>query len=413
MFNNKLKLQLTQLQSTISSQQAIIDRLTTELTLNRQNLADKESQLSKFSTEQLTELESQIKLKQDELLNISEQLESAQNSVQLQSLSFFNLEFNSQHYKDELKANRLKQKDMLLSKAYFAISDKWYVNGNSKSGDKLCSFLINICINSFNQLSDSCMKSVNVANYQSLYNKLTRAYKNYNDNMTKFNIGLNSAYLELKLEELKLNRNIDIKLVEEKEELAREKEILREQLRVDKELEREREKLCVALVKLKAEQDNGSDVQAQIDEIEDKLGDNDKLLKNSRAGFVYIISNASLGRNIFKIGVTRQPDWNTRLDQLNNASVPFLFKPNCILFSDDAFALESLLHQEFSQYRVNKINMRKEYFKLPLSEIERVIKEKYDPHAIFNYDICDENFIASGYKLTDNFVLDNDTTIVL
>ena len=404
MFNNKLKIQLTQLQSTISTQQATIDRLTTELALKKQNLADKESQLSKFSTEQWTELELQIKLKQNELLSISEQLESAQNSIQLQSLSFFNLEFNSQHYKDELKDNRLKQKELLLNDNNYHLSEKWFINGNEKSGRALCKFLINICINSFNQLSDSCMKSVNVANYQSLYNKLTRAYKNYNDNLNKFNIVLNSAYLELKLEELKLNRNIDIKLVEEKEELAREKEILREQLRVDKELEREREKLCVALVKLRAEQDNGSDVQSQIDEIEDKLGDNDKLLKNGRAGFVYIISNASLGMNIWKIGVTRQPDWNTRLDQLNNASVPFLFKPNCILFSDDAFALESSLHQEFSQYRVNKINMRKEYFKLPLSQIERVIKEKYDPHAIFNYDICDPNFLASGYKLIDNFV---------
>ena len=68
MFNNKLKLQLTQLQSTISTQQATIDRLTTELALNKQNLADKELQLSKFSTEQLTELESQIKLKQKENL---------------------------------------------------------------------------------------------------------------------------------------------------------------------------------------------------------------------------------------------------------------------------------------------------------------------------------------------------------
>ena len=48
--------------------------------------------------------------------------------------------------------------------------------------------------------------------------------------------------------------------------------------------------------------------------------------------------------------------------------------------------------------------MRKEYFKIPLIEIERVIKEKYDKHAIFNYDNVDNNFSASGYKLVDNFV---------
>ena len=83
-------------------------------------------------------------------------------------------------------------------------------------GDKLCSFLINICVNSFNQLSDATMKNVNVANYQSLYNKLTRAYKNYNDNLVNFNIKLNESYLELKLAELELNRNVSMKLDEEK-----------------------------------------------------------------------------------------------------------------------------------------------------------------------------------------------------
>ena len=108
------------------------------------------------------------------------------------------------------------------------------------------------------------------------------------------------------------------------------------------------------------------------------------------------------------MGVTRQPDWQSRLDQLNNASVPFLFKPNCILWSDDAFDLEGKLHREFDQYRVNKMNTRKEYFKLPLSEVELVVHEKYDQNAIFNYDVIDDNFKLSGYKLTDNFVLDND-----
>ena len=59
------------------------------------------------------------------------------------------------------------------------------------------------------------------------------------------------------------------------------------------------------------------------------------------------------------------------------------------------------------------MNTRKEYFKLPLSEIERVVHEKYDPNAIFNYDVVDDNFKLSGYKLTDNFVLDNNAHSML
>lgn len=425
MFNNKSK--LNQLQTQITQQQSTITQLSTqlsnaqisitnkdaELSQLRSTITELRSQLSKFSTEQLTELDNQIKLKQSELSSITQQLDNSTTELHLQSLSFFNLEYNSQYYKDELVENKLKQRTMLSNKSYYSISEVWRVNGDYKSGNQLCLFLIDICISAFNSLSDSIMQRVTVSNFSTYSNKLKRVYKNYNDNLSKFNIELNSAYLELKLEELELNRNIAIKLADEKEERDRQREILREQLKIEKDLEREKEKLERVLVKLRTEQLHGSDVQDQIEEIEEKLGDNDKLLKNGKAGFCYIISNPSLGENIFKVGVTRQPDWQSRLDQLNNASVPFLFKPNCILWSDDAFDLEGKLHRDFDQYRVNKMNPRKEYFKLPLSEIERVVHEKYDPNAIFNYDVVDDNFKLSGYKLTDNFVLDNDANIVL
>jgi len=221
MFNNKLKL-------IISQQQATIDTLNAKLTLNKSNMALKDSQidelksqLSKYSTEQLTELNQQILDKQYELSKLDSQLNQKENEIHLTSLSFFDLPYSSQYYKDELKLNRLKQKEMLISKANFTISDKWFVNGNQKEGNKLCTFLISICVNSFNQLSDATMKNVKVSNYQSLYNKLTRAYKNYNDNLVNFNIKLNESYLELKLAELELNRNVTIKLDEAKEEVER------------------------------------------------------------------------------------------------------------------------------------------------------------------------------------------------
>ena len=148
MFNNKLKL-------LISKQQATIDQLTTQLSTNQSLMASKDytiaqlqSQLSKFSTEVLTELDEQIKTKKSELSQILSELGQKENEIHLNSLSFFNLEYNSQHYKDELKLNRLKQKEMLISKANFTISDKWFVNNSQKDGNKLCSFLISICVNS-------------------------------------------------------------------------------------------------------------------------------------------------------------------------------------------------------------------------------------------------------------------------
>ena len=429
MFNNKLKLKLTQLQSTILTQQSTIAQLSTQLSNTQSLLTTKDtelsqlrstitelrSQLSKFSTEVLTELDNQIKLKQSELSSITQQLDNSTTELHLQSLSFFNLEYNSQYYKDELVENKLKQRDMLANLSYFTIKDKWIVNNSAKDGSKLSSFLIDICMSAYNALSDSIMQRVSVSNFSTYSNKLKRVYKNYNDNLSKFNIELNSAYLELKIEELELNRNITIKLSDEKEERDRQREILKEQAKLEKELLQEREKLERELVKLRISKLDGEEVDSKIEALEERLSDNDKILNNTRFGAVYIISNPSFGADVVKIGLTRRVfnECESRLSELNNASVPFLFNPHCILWSDDCFKLESDLHKEFNQYRVNKMNPRKEYFKLPLSEIERVVHEKYDPNAIFNYDVVDDNFKLSGYKLTENFVLDNDANIML
>ena len=416
MFNNKSRL-ITQLQSTIYQQQAKIDQLIAQININKSNMDDYEStisklqsQLSKYSTEVLTELESQIKTKQSELTSITRQLNDAENSVQLQSLSFFDLQYSSQYYKDELKANRLKQRECLNNKSYFIMNESWFINGSKRDGDNLSKFLINICISSYNQLCDATMQKVNVSNYAVLSNKLKRAYDNYNQNLVKFNIKLNLDYLELKLSELKLNRNISIKLDEEKEELAREKEILREQAKLEQDVLREKEKIERELVKFRISKLNGELVDDKIEALEERLSGNNKILNNTKFGAVYIISNPSFGKDVVKIGLTRRVfnDCESRLSELNNASVPFLFNPHCILWSDDCFKLESDLHNRLNKYRVNKINMRKEFFKIPLQELEKIIKEEYDNNAIFNHDIIDSNFLASGYSLSDNFVVDKD-----
>lgn len=418
MFNSKLHKQISILQQEIEQLKLTNNNLSDQLstkdsTINNLKLLinQLQSQLSKYSTKDIDNINAQISTKQNELSSITcqldsltNQLKSAENELHLQSLSFFEIEHNSQYYKNEIYGNRIKQRDILSKKDYYKITDVWYINGDSKEGAKLSKFLIDICITSLNQMCDSLMRQVNVANYQSYRSKINRAWDNYNDTLIKFNIVPNRDYLKLKLEELELCRNIAIKLDEEKEELARQKEILREEIRIEKELEKEKEKLNQALLKYKIQLSEGLEVQDKIDEILDKLGNNEKILQGKRCGFIYIISNSSFGKDTIKIGLTRQSDWTSRLDQLNSASVPFLFKPNCVLWSNDCFVTENEIHKRLHKYRVNKINTRKEFFKIPLEELEKIIKEEFDPNAVFDYDVCDPNFIASNYILSDNFI---------
>ena len=129
----------------------------------------------------------------------------------------------------------------------------------------------------------------------------------------------------------------------------------------------------------------------KIQELEEKLkalaSDKENVLEreqNTRAGFVYIISNiGSFGESIFKIGMTRRLDPMDRISELSSASVPFPFDVHALIFSEDAPALETLLHHHFQKRQVNKVNPRKEFFKVDLEEIKKLVLENHNATVQF------------------------------
>lgn len=118
-------------------------------------------------------------------------------------------------------------------------------------------------------------------------------------------------------------------------------------------------------------------------------------LANGKAGNVYIISNlGSFGENVFKIGMTRRLDPQDRVNELGSASVPFKFDVHSFIFSDDAVSLENKLHTLLNDKRVNKVNLRKEFFRTSVDELEKLVYE-IDPTAEFNKTMLAEEFRQS------------------
>ena len=72
-----------------------------------------------------------------------------------------------------------------------------------------------------------------------------------------------------------------------------------------------------------------------------------------------------------------------RVKELSSASVPFEFDVHAMIFSDNAPELEHTLHERFKNNSVNKVNYRKEFFKVPLSEVEKVVKNEFNNTAEF------------------------------
>ena len=142
---------------------------------------------------------------------------------------------------------------------------------------------------------------------------------------------------------------------------------------------------------LKSETDDTKleQLKARITELEQQMAEleNQKesiaTLSNGKAGYVYIISNkGSFGDDVFKIGMTRRLEPQDRIDELGSASVPFKFDVHAFIFSDDAVGLEYTLHQRLTNNRVNKVNYRKEFFRIPINDIEELVEE-LDPTADF------------------------------
>ena len=176
-----------------------------------------------------------------------------------------------------------------------------------------------------------------------------------------------------------------------------------EEEKVRRGIEREKQKIEKEERQFKGEIDKlirymqkANDVEKQlyidkIQELEEKLSllekDKENVLEreaNTRAGFVYIISNiGSFGEDIYKIGMTRRIEPMDRIKELSSASVPFEFDVHAMIFSEDAPSLENALHKAFENKAVNRVNPRKEFFHVTLSEIENVVKENYNATVEF------------------------------
>ncbi len=94
----------------------------------------------------------------------------------------------------------------------------------------------------------------------------------------------------------------------------------------------------------------------------------------TKCGHVYIISNVGpFGDEVVKIGFTRRLDPEDRVRELGGPSVPFLFDTHAIIYSDDPPMLEAALHTAFHGRRVNTANLRKEFFRAGLAEVEAAV----------------------------------------
>lgn len=246
----------------------------------------------------------------------------------------------------------------------------------------------------FNGQVDAILAKSKKDNYGILERKIIDVFNVVNENGATFKgAKITQKYLESRLEELKwavVCHELKAQQQEEqrriREQMREEEKARREYERAQKEAAKEEAMLRKAMEKAQAAMEKASEEQraqyeAQLADLQQKLLEAEE--KNQRAlsmaqqtkrGNVYVISNiGSFGENVYKVGMTRRLDPLDRVKELGDASVPFPFDVHAIIESDDAPALETALHKALALMQVNKVNPRKEFFRVGLSDIHKMV----------------------------------------
>lgn len=326
---------------------------------------------------------------------------------------------NALDYKDKLAEIRSKQKVLIKNKDAVTGNINWQVNGSSSKGRKMVNDTQKLLLRAFNTECDELISKVKYTNYDASLNRIYQSAEAISKLGTIMDISIKHAYLNLKIEELRLAFEYQQKKQEEKEAQKAARAELREAAKLQKEIEAQRKKIekeqthyqtaYEHLLKQLEQSPEDTALLAKKAELENQLQDIDKAIKdidyreaNQRAGYVYVISNiGAFGPDVYKIGMTRRLDPQDRVDELGDASVPFNFDVHAMIFSDDAPALEAALHRAFEDRKLNMVNTRREFFHVTLDEIKDVVKKNFDKTVEF-VDVPDAEQYRISLKMHQN-----------
>lgn len=367
-------------------------------------------------TNELNNLVIKINNNTRELNEIRKEIALVEETLDMQEYGLYEPKYNfinSTAYKERLDAVRKQQKQMIKDKTAAVGTREWSINGDTRQGKAFINTNIKQILRSFNNETEVIIDKVKHSNVESSKKRIQKSFDQLNRLYEREYVSLTKSYLNLKVDEMNIAYEYEVKKQEEKELLREEREREREEKKLQKKLEkeknkfnRENDKLQKEINKVRDELTTAADkekakLEKEIKELKEALNRNneeigkiDEWRETPGAGYVYIISNiGSFGKNVFKIGVTRRDNPEERIRELSSASVPFRYDTHVFIFSKDAFALEKELHDRFNNERVNKVNRRKEFFNITIDDVKQIVEEnKADIHSFVEHPDAEEYY---------------------
>ncbi len=255
---------------------------------------------------------------------------------------------------------------------------------------------IHFVLDAFNGKVDTTMSKVKRDNLGKLKQQIIDAFSLVNLHGAAFrNARITDTYQQARLNELKWAVATEELRQQEREEQRAIKAQIREEERARREFEKaqqeaekEERALEKAMIKARKEIEKASEAERgryeqELAELQQKWEEAESrgqralsMAQQTKRGHVYIISNiGSFGEDVFKVGMTRRLDPMDRVRELGDASVPFNFDIHAMIYSEDAPRLENELHRRFGHTRLNRVNLRREFFKVSLLDLKSVVSD--------------------------------------
>lgn len=303
----------------------------------------------------------------------------------------------SEKYKEKINQNKEQQKELIQNESAASCGTPWTIDGSRKKGEIMERKAIKLTLRAFNGECDSLIAKVKWNNIEQYEQRIENTFDAINKLNSSQDIRIGKNFLQLKIDELRLTHEYELKKYEEKEEQRRIRELMREEEKAQRDFEKaqkeaeKEEKLILQAMKkaqdeiAKASEEERAKFETQLANLQEKLREAEEknqraisMAQQTKSGHVYVISNiGSFGENIYKIGMTRRLEPLDRVNELGDASVPFKFDVHAMIYSEDAPELENQLHKTFNKNRLNFVNLRREYFDISLDEIEKVVKDNH------------------------------------
>lgn len=303
---------------------------------------------------------------------------------------------SSEEYRERLEAARALRKQLIKDNQAARCAVEWNVGGSKKEGARMTKQYTKLLLRAFNGETEAAIARVKWNNVTKMEERIKKAFEAINDLGSSMQMSITPAYLQACLDELHLEYESELKKNQELEEQRAVREKLREEEKAQKEFEKaqreaeqDESRYQKALDKARAELGSASaqelsQLNEKIELLEKRVQEAEavkqraiSMAQQTRCGYLYVISNmGSLGEEVLKIGMTRRLDPLDRVRELGDASVPFGYDVHAMVYCEDAPALEAEIHSHFASRRVNRINLKREFFRVPLAEVEQFLRRK-------------------------------------